>query len=54
MGVIRKSTSVFTLGLVDFRSDKERAARSSRLNKRATKKQNRLIKEQNKLLKKQS
>lgn len=53
MGVIRKSTSIFTLGLVDYRSDKERAARSSRLTKRAVKKNNKLLKKQNKLLKNQ-
>lgn len=50
MGMIRKTLSISTIGLIDFQSDKERAARSSRLTKRATKKQNRLIKEQNKLL----
>lgn len=51
MGVIRKSMSVTTLGLIDFRSDKERVARSARLTKRATKKQNRLARKQNKILK---
>jgi hypothetical protein len=30
MGITRKVLSVSTLGLVDFRSDKERTARSSR------------------------
>lgn len=29
MGMIRKTTSVFTAGLVDFRSDKERTARKT-------------------------
>ncbi|MBB5791774.1 DUF2510 domain-containing protein [Jiangella mangrovi] len=33
-----------TVGLVDFRSDKERVARSARLTKRAVKKQTRFIK----------
>jgi hypothetical protein len=51
MGMIRKTLSVGTAGLVDWRSDKERIARSTRLTKRATKKQNKLIKDQNKLLK---
>lgn len=50
MGVIRKSMSITTLGLIDFRSDKERVARSARLTKRATKKNNRLVKKQNKIL----
>lgn len=31
MGLIRKSMSIGTLGLIDLRSDKERIARSSRL-----------------------
>ncbi len=53
MGLIRKSLSVSTLGLIDFRSDKERVARSARLTKRATKQQNKLIKEQNKILRNQ-
>lgn len=30
MGIIRKTTSVLTLGLVDFRSDRERLARNSK------------------------
>jgi hypothetical protein len=51
VGVIRKTASLSTYGLVDFRSDKERAARSTRLTKRATKKTNKLLKEQNKILK---
>jgi hypothetical protein len=51
MGMIRKVASFSTYGVIDFRSDKERVARSARLTKRATKKQNKLIKDQNKLLK---
>lgn len=53
MGITRKTLSVFTLGLIDFRSDKERAARSARLTKRAAKEHNRLLKQQNKILKQQ-
>lgn len=49
MGLFRKSTSVFTLGVVDFRSDKERTARSSRKGHKATKKTNKLLREQNRL-----
>ena len=37
MGFMRKSLSISTAGLVDFRSDKERVARSARLTKRYTK-----------------
>lgn len=44
MGLIRKSLSVSTMGIIDFRSDKERIARSTRLIKRATKKQTRVMK----------
>ena len=46
MGIIRKTTSVYTLGLVDFQSDKERMARSARLTKQAVRKQNRMLKAQ--------
>lgn len=53
MGIIRKSASVYSLGLIDFRSDKERTARSTRLTKRAVKKNNRLVKKQNKILREQ-
>lgn len=53
MGLIRKSMSITTLGVIDYRSDKERTARSTRLTKRATKKTNKLLKEQNKLLREQ-
>jgi hypothetical protein len=53
VGITRKFMSVLSMGVIDFQSDKERMARSARLNKRATKRQNRLIKEQNKLLKRQ-
>lgn len=52
MGFIRKTLSVHTVGLIDFRSDKERTARSARLTKSATEKGNRLTKKQIKLQKK--
>lgn len=53
MGVIRKSLSVSTLGLVDWKSDKERAAASARKTKQAARKTNKLLEEQNKLLREQ-
>ena len=43
MGLIRKSMSVYSLGLIDFQSDRERMARSARLTKQAVRKQNRMI-----------
>jgi hypothetical protein len=46
MGATRKLLSMCTLGLVDFRSDKERIARSTR-------KQAKLLREQNEILKQQ-
>ncbi|WP_440712090.1 hypothetical protein [Gordonia sp. FQ] len=54
MGLTRKVTSASTLGAVDFRSDKERIARSTRQGAKATKKQNKLIAEQNDLLAQQA
>jgi len=42
----RKFFSASTAGLVDFRSDKERIARSTRLTKRAVKAQNRMLRRQ--------
>jgi len=53
VGVTRKTLSVFTAGLIDFQSDKERIARSTRLTKKAIKEQNKLLKKQNELLKRQ-
>lgn len=54
MGLIRKTMSVGTLGMIDYRSDKERMARSARLTKEATRKGNRqqkhLMEQQNALL----
>lgn len=44
MGLIRKSMSVSTAGLIDFRSDKERIARSTRKTHKAVKSQTRLTK----------
>lgn len=54
MGLIRKMTSISTLGVVDFMSDKERVARSARLTKQAVRAQNRLVAEQNELLRQQA
>lgn len=51
MGVIRKTMSLSTMGLVDWKSDKERTATSARKTKNATRKTNKLIKEQNEILK---
>lgn len=50
MGMTRKFLSAMSMGAVDWRSDKERVARSARLTKRATKRGNRLLKEQNRIL----
>jgi hypothetical protein len=46
MGLIRKSMSLSTLGLVDFRSDKERIARSSRRTDKAVRAQTKAQAEQ--------
>jgi Short C-terminal domain len=43
MGVFRKLTSMSTMGLVDFRSDKERIARSTRHSAHELRKQTRLM-----------
>jgi hypothetical protein len=45
VGLFRKSLSMTTLGAVDWRSDKERVARSARLTKREAKKQTKLLEE---------
>ena len=45
MGVIRKTMSVSTLGLVDFRSDKERTAAYTKATKKEAKKQTKLMKQ---------
>lgn len=39
MGLIRKTTSVLTVGAVDFRSDKERTARYARQTRNAVRAQ---------------
>lgn len=54
MGVIRKTMSMSTFGLVDWKSDKERMAASARKTKSAARKTNKLLKEQNKILKQQA
>lgn len=46
MGVIRKTMSMSTLGLIDFRSDKERIARSTRHTAKAAKEQTKLLQHQ--------
>jgi hypothetical protein len=46
VGIIRKSISVSTLGLVDFRSDKERIARSTRKSAKQAKEQAKLLERQ--------
>lgn len=50
MGLIRKSLSISSLGVVDYKSDKERTAASARKTKSASRKTNKLLKEQNKIL----
>ena len=44
MGIIRKTLSVTTVGLVDFRSDKERTAAYTKATKKEAKKQTKLMK----------
>jgi hypothetical protein len=51
MGMTRKFMSVSSLGLVDFRSDKERTAAYTAATKRQSKKQTKLLKEQTKAMK---
>jgi hypothetical protein len=46
MGLIRKSLSLTSMGVVDFQSDKERTARSARLTKQAIRAQTRAINHQ--------
>ncbi|MFE4451386.1 hypothetical protein [Streptomyces sp. NPDC056796] len=45
MGITRKLMSVSTLGLVDFRSDKERTASYTNTTKKQSKKQTKLLKQ---------
>ncbi|MGA6154416.1 hypothetical protein ACPEIC_13850 [Stenotrophomonas sp. NPDC087984] len=54
MGIIRKTLSVSSLGLIDFRSDKERTAAYTKASKKQLKKQTKLMKQQAKLAKKAS
>lgn len=49
MGATRKLLSVSTLGLVDFRSDKERTAAYTKNAQREARKQTRLMRQQAKL-----
>lgn len=46
MGLMRKITSVSTFGLVDYRSDKERAARYAKQTRDAAREQVKLAKKQ--------
>lgn len=50
MGVFRKGLSISTLGLIDFRSDKERIARWTRRGAKAQRETNRLLARQNRLI----
>lgn len=54
MGLTRKVMSLSTVGLVDWKSDKERIAASTRKTKSASRKTNKLLEEQNKLLREQA
>jgi hypothetical protein len=46
MGITRKILSASTIGLIDWRSDKERVARSARRTDKGIRKQNKLIERQ--------
>lgn len=46
MGIIRKTMSLGTAGLVDFRSDKERIARSTRKTSKEAREQTKLMQQQ--------
>jgi hypothetical protein len=45
MGVTRKTMSLFTMGAVDWRSDKERAAAYGKGVRRQTRKQTKILKQ---------
>lgn len=45
MGFIRKTLSISTLGLIDFRSDKERTAAYAKGTRRQARKQTKLLEE---------
>lgn len=49
MGLTRKSLSIFTIGAVDFRSDKERMAAHAKGTKHAVKRQTKAIKRGNRV-----
>ena len=44
MGLFRKTTSLFTIGAVDWRSDKERVAAYGRGTRRRARKQTKILK----------
>lgn len=46
MGITRKTLSVCTFGLIDFRSDKERMARSGRQAAKEAKEQTKIMRDQ--------
>lgn len=46
MGLFRKTSSLMTLGAVDFRSDKERTAAYTKAAKKEAKEQTRLLRQQ--------
>jgi len=46
MGITRKLMSVSTLGLVDYRSDKERTAAYTKAAKKEAKKQTKIMRDQ--------
>lgn len=46
VGLFRKMTSVSTLGMVDFRSDKERTAAYTKAAKKEAKKQTKIMRDQ--------
>ena len=48
MGMMRKITSVSTFGLVDFRSDKEKAARYTKQTRDSAREQEKMMREQQK------
>lgn len=52
MGIIRKTLSTGTLGMIDFKSDKERIAHSTKGAAKEAKKQTKVMKEQLALQKK--
>ncbi|AKY03594.1 hypothetical protein FDI81_gp63 [Streptomyces phage Hydra] len=52
MGITRKTLSLTTFGLIDFRSDKERTAAYAKATKKQAKKQTKLLKEQAKIQRK--